>query len=373
MRALIVSLGDWQGPARLPKSLKGAGWEVATFCRKGYAAAKTRFVDHFFFVNPRGEIEIMRDLIQAIKTWQPTVILPGMETATTALAEIWRLHSLGKMQVDDDVIAAIRRSIIDPSAHHFLYSKIDLLEAMAQRGVKIPPQRELHTFGDADAFVQEHGYPVIVKPDWGYAGSGIAICYDEEKLLTALQKRLKPGSNQRWCIQRYMEMMTALCPFAAKDGKYLTGSCLFRMETNPHPTGSSTVVRVVKNEQMTFGVKTLIELTGYNGVGAVQFMVEDEGKGEAAMIETNFRMGVSTHLGKRIGADVSQALYNAFAGLPIEPANVEEGLTIAFWPAEVLRKPDSEYLKGVVDYVEDDPELFAHFEKQIEDQLGARA
>lgn len=374
MRVLIVSLGDWQGPSRIPKALKAVGWEVATLCRKSYAAAKTRYVDQFFFVNPQGEMEVMRDIIQAVEAWKPTLIVPAMETAVSALLEIWRLYEHGKLPgLSTEAVEAIRRSIPDPAAQRYFYSKIDLLNTLAERGVRIPAQRELHTFGDADVFVQEHGYPVIIKPDYGYAGSGISICHDEEALLAALTKRLNPTSGQRWCIQRYIPTKSSMYQLAAKDGVLLAGYSLYRVETYPGVTGPSSVIRMVENPEMEHAARELAKLLGYNGFGSAQFMTEDEGLGKAYLIEGNLRLGVSMHLSSQFGPDLNKALFEAYSGQPVAPYPSNLGLTIALYPAEVFRDRNSEYMKGIVDYVEDDPELEAHFAQQIEEKLAALA
>lgn len=365
MRCLIVSIADWHGPARLPKALKRLDWEVGLLCRRYDAAAKTRFVDRLFLVNPRTEMGVMTDILNAIEVWQPDLIIPSMEPVVKALYDIWNLHAAGRLpDVSESTIAAIRRSIADPAKFSYFQSKIDLLNALEARGVRIPPMRELHHLGDAADFVEKHGYPVVVKPDVGAGGVGIAICETEEELLTALRERLRPGQTGRWCVQKYIRGKTANHHLAALDGRKLAGVSMLRMVVHPEPTGPSTVIKIIEDAEMDAAGERFADLVGYNGLGSTQFVV-DETTNEPYLIEANFRIGAFKHLGYLMGHDMCLALTQGLEGKPIEPGTLNEGLTVTLYPQEPLRDPDSEHLKGVVDWVEDDPDLAQHYRDAI--------
>lgn len=365
VRVLLISLGQWHGPARMPRTLKRHGFEVAMLCMPDNMAAKTRFVDRFFLVAPNDETVLVRDLANAIEAFRPDFIIPGLEPAVNALHEVWRISEAGQLpMLSEEARKAIRHSIFDPNQKRFFSSKIDLIEQMALLGVRTPAQRELHTLGDADMFVQEHGYPVVVKPDRGFAGTGIGFCRTEEELLEKLSQALKNG-DQRWCIQTLIEGQTSMVQFFAKDGKVLTAYCLARLETDPSPTGPTTVLKVIENPEMLNAATQLAKLMKYNGFGSAQFVIPEGDSGPAYMFEANMRIGVSMHLGEEFGVDLVRALKQSLGGAPPTQNPLKLGATIALYPQEPMRDGDSQYLKGIVDKPTDDPDLLAHFEDLI--------
>ncbi|MBC8065082.1 MAG: hypothetical protein H7Y17_09650 [Chlorobia bacterium] len=367
MRALLISYGQWHGPARLPRALKRFGFEVGLVCHPDNLAAKTRFVDRYFFGKPKDESEVLRDLVQAIEAYRPDVVIPGLEPAVVALLTLLKMKDDGLLpQLSEDSVKSIRRSIFDPALQRYFHSKIDLIDEMAKRGVRTPPQRELHTLGDADAFVTEHGFPVVLKPDAGYGGSDIAFCGDEESLVNEVSERLRSGTRRRWSIQRLIDGPTAMVQFYAVKGDVKVAYSLLRVKTNPEGTGLATVVQLIKNEEMEFAARILAELMNYNGFGSIQFALPQGSGGEAYMFEANMRPGVSMHLGEMFGDDLCRALYQHHSNSPYIQSEPRIGTTVALYPQELIRDPNSEFLQGIVDSPDDDPGLLEHFQGLIE-------
>ncbi|MBN9501115.1 MAG: hypothetical protein BGO01_02895 [Armatimonadetes bacterium 55-13] len=374
MRGLIIALADWQGPARLPVALKRNGWDVATVTRRGFAASKSKHIDRLFFVDPHSELETMRDILNAVEAWSPDFIFSGSDNATYALHEIWNLFQLGRLpQASERSIAVIRQSISDPLKPHLLDSKYLLLNELDALGVRIPPQIEVICLGDAESFVAEQGYPVIIKPDTGWAGAGIAVCHTEDQLLSALHSRLKPGNRERWCLQKYIQGRPANHHVAALDGEYKAGISFDRMVVHPAPLGPSTVVRSINHPEMAAATYKLTQLCGLNGIASVQFMVEEEGTGPAYFIEINFRLGTFMHLGSYFGLDVVKALTQSLAKQVIDPGVEELNKIAVLYPQETMRDLNSEYLqKYYIDRPTDDPELDRHFEAMLDKKWGLR-
>lgn len=365
MRVLIVSQWMWQGPARFPRALKNAGWEVAALCRKGEWISYTRFVDRFFFTDTSDEYAIIRTLHEAISQWRPDLILPGTDLMVETLQKYRDLVEMGQLELDDAMTAVVNNSTFPPGAFRYVLSKIDLLNELAERGIRIAPQRELATMGDADIFVTEHGYPVLLKPDQGFAGSGIEICHSEEELIEALNRIMFGPERVRYCIQKYLGNLTAQIEFVAKEGKLLAWNCAFRVKTFPGEMGQTSVARVVKSLEMLDAAKEISSLLGYNGVGVAQFVVSDESCQEAFLIELNPRFSSFVHLWNLLGTDIAKVLKAAWAGdrVAIEPPRV--GVTIALWPQEAMRDPQSEYMTGLRDKVDDDPELLNALQSSV--------
>jgi biotin carboxylase len=365
MRVLVVSQLNWLGPARIPRALKLSGCEVGMVCPHGNLAESTSFVDRYFFYQSNSHEGWTADLARAIESFRPHLILPGMETVVYYLHQIWHAASAGQIEnFSDEAAAAVRRSIFDPEKMSLFESKIELTHVLASQGVLIPPTKELLTILDAEAFVSEQGYPVIIKPAFGSGGVGAVVCRNEEELLEAMDARLRKSSGPKWMIQKFISGRTAMEQFAAGDGKILCRYSLDRLLVDPHPMGPSTVVRLTQNAEMEAAAHTFAELMGYNGLGSMQFAISDE-DGKAYFYEANMRMGVSKHLGHVFGPDLAKALFEYGHGRKYVPERSNLGVTIALYPQEAIRDPQSPYLVDLSDKPADDPSLLAALEAHV--------
>lgn len=365
MKALILAQWTWHGPTRFARTLKKVGFEVAAVCGRQDLLAKTDFVDRYFYANTHEEAEVLKTFDTALRTFRPDIILPASDNLVRSL-QLYRRHvEAGKVELDDELKAALMASTFPLETEKYLYEKIDLLNILQERGVRIPPQRELFTMGDADVFVQEHGYPVILKPNIGFAASGIRICHDEDALIEALQSMVFGRRLDRYCIQKYLGNQTAGIHYVAKDGEVVAWNMALRLRTHPGETGQISAARVIDNPEMLETVREICRIVGYNGMGAPQFVVEDEGRGRAWLMELNPRMGTYVHLWQQIGTDLALALREAWNGRAVEQQPVQEGLTIALYPQETLRDPESELLQGMHDVPEDDAKLMAEYQAMV--------
>lgn len=369
MKVLILAQWSWHGPARMPKVLKKAGCEVATICKKGDWASMSSFVDRFFYVDTAEEKSILTAFDRALREWRPDVVLPGSDNMVRTVLQYRSAVLNNAFPLDDDLKAVLARSLCDPTKESFMRGKLNFLNGLAERGIPTPPERELITFGDADMFVQEHGYPVVIKPDEGFAGIGVTICSDEEALLAELNKILLLSNQKKRCaIQRYMGDKTATIHFAALDGKLLAANSIRRLRTYPGDKGPTSVARIVDSPAMREAAVAACEMVGYNGLGSVQFMVEDEECQIAYPMELNSRMSPFMHLGGLMGNNLGEIMIKAWRGERFSVQPPRTGLTVALYPHEVLRDKDSEFLQGLRDNADDDPNLAAEFQRLINER-----
>ncbi|MBC8063280.1 MAG: ATP-grasp domain-containing protein [Chlorobia bacterium] len=364
MRVLLVSQWKWHGPARFPKALKEAGFEVAAVCGKGEWIANTRYVDKFYLAPTWEERPFLEFLIVAIESWHPDLILFATDNMVLAGQELRRLVESNQAKLSSRMVETLRSSTFDPAHEGLLHSKFDLLEALKERGVRIPAQRELNTLSDADSFVQEHGYPVLLKPDFGFAGSGIMFCHTEEELLKNLNKVLFGKNRQRYAIQKYLGNKTALIEFVAKDGKVLCHQSAQRMHTHPGETGPVTVLRTVESTEMLKAAEAMCDLLRYNGIGVPQFVVEDDSCESALLLELNPRMSHFPHVWAKYGNNFAETLRKGWSGESVVQNPPRLGETIALWPQEAIRDPESSYLANA-DFVTDDPGLRAIYDGEV--------
>ncbi len=364
MRVLLLAQWQWHGPARIPKALRQVGCEVIVICQKGDWASKSSFVDRFHFVDTNNESGILAALDEEVRDHRPDLILPGTDNMVSTLATYSRANESGKFALDEHMRRVVVNSMPRLDKQRYVLGKIDLLNKLGELGASVAPQQELATLGDADAFVQEHGYPVVLKPDVGFAAQGIKFCHNESELLAELDLILRKNLN-RYAIQKHLGRKTALIEFVAKDGKILAANSVYRLHTHPGDTGPTSVAQVVKGVEMRRTAEILCEFLGYNGFGVAQFMVEDESCEKAWLIELNPRMSSFVHLWKLLGTDLVAILVKAWQDqrFTIEP--VKTGLTVALYPQEALRDQHSPYLQGLRDSVDGEPELLKVYQDLI--------
>lgn len=366
MKALILSKGNYQGPARFPFALKNAGFEVASLSEKTNLIAKSDFVDRAFFDEMEDEAGILATLETAIASFRPDILLPGSDGLAFLLQMLRKRIAGGLSKLDPEMGQMVRNCTFEENSERLLFNKIDLLQILDSHGVLVPPQRELATLGDAGDFIEAHGYPVILKPNAGSGSSGVHICADEDALFQVLPDILANRGRGRYCIQRYLGNQTGVVHFVAKEGVMVAWNMAFRVATHPGETGQTSATRVIDNPQMLETARKICELTKYSGMGAPQFVLENEGNGRAWLMEMNPRMGTYVHLWQRIGSDLAAAMAHAWQGRPFTLAPVQHGLTVALFPQELRRDRNSPHLQGMHDLPIEDSGLMNAYRTQLE-------
>jgi len=118
------------------------------------------------------------------------------------------------------------------------------------------------------------------------------------------------------------------------------------------------VVRLIDNAEISRAVETAVRKLGLSGMCGFDFMIESS-TGSAYLIEINPRATQVGHITLGAGRDLPGALYAAVSGQSVRPAPaVTENRTIALFPHEWARDPQSEFLRtGYHDVPWDKPEL----------------
>ena len=370
MRILILAQWNWHGPARLPWALKKAGAEVALICRKGDLASMSSHVDRMVFADTSQEQAILDALHRTMVEWKPAIVLPGTDNMVGTLGKYRLLVNQGALTLSPELAEVIDNSLVRADREKYVAGKIDLLNELAARGVSIAPQQEIATFGDAGSFVEAHGYPVLLKPDRGFAGQGIRRCDNEGELLAALEQMLAKSPG-RFAIQKHLGDQTAQIEFVSRDGRLLASNCIYRLRTYPEIVGVTSVGRIVKGDTMRRAAESMCEFLGYNGFGVAQFMVQSEDCEPAHLIELNPRMSSFPHFWRIVGTDLAGALIAGWTGRKSTIVPPKVGLTFALYPQEAMRDQNSEFLGGLRDQVEDDPTMGATYDRAVEQRRSA--
>lgn len=376
---LLIALEEsWLGISRLPAGLKKAGFEVVAFCIPGSYLSQTRYIDRHIFwdKHQRGaRLRAARAIVQAIKSLQPTLVIPGDEEAVMLLHKIYALAS--RFSLTGRTRETLARSLTDPQALSAVLMKDAFSEFAARCGVRVPKNEVVPTADAAIAIAQDWGYPVVLKQSLGYAGGNVLICHDDGELRRAFESfqpkviaptgwkgRLKgkllgasSTLDDRVSIQQFIQGPTALFSFAADRGTLLRYVAAIQVRCHPPKTGPSCVVRTMASAEMERFARSMAKALNFSGFGGFDFILDDA-TGQAYALECQPRPVYLTNVGALCGANLPEALFAQLTGTDPGPQPAIAETTVALFPNEYNRDPNSEYLtSGLHDIPWDDPDL----------------
>lgn len=361
----------WLGTARMPRALARAGFDVYLLAPQNSLASKSRYVTTTWFLPDAAmPMEWLMALLGAVDACSPRLLIPGDEMTIRLLFAL----VLEPMPGFDPALHArlatlVRDSLGDP---HFYQTSIDktLLPAAAEAlGVRMPPFVVVGDVREAQMFAGRHGYPVVLKRRFGFAGHGVAIVSDPEELIHQAYALLRPdqldlGSNAapRLLVQAFVKGRHLAQALVAERGAALGNFAWERYQSTEDVAGQTSVVRFVDSPETKASAEALSRAFGMSGFLNLQYIVEAETQ-QAYLLEINRRIVTHMHMGERVGADLALALNRHMNGAvevhDAVPANAVGSLVTVF-PREVRRDPHSRYLRECpVDAPWDDPALFA--------------
>jgi predicted ATP-grasp superfamily ATP-dependent carboligase len=163
--------------------------------------------------------------------------------------------------------------------------------------------------------------------------------------------------------------------FVAAEGKILRSVSIIKTRQFPTETGPSSVIQTVESPEICDFARKIIAETGYNGFGAIEFILENETNKPYA-IEFNARPVPICHLGKYLGADLCKALseYLQTDNYSEEQVQVIRNVTVALFPNEYRRDPSSPYLRECYhDVPINEPELMKALHGKYYEQFATEA
>jgi len=359
MRILIFATEtDWLGPARMPEALSRAGFEVGVLCLPGCPIAHTSFVSRRWLVRESvTTIAGTHNIIQhVINEWQPERILPGDDKAAHVL------HNMLATRTDPKRVSPLRtlllNSLGDPARYTEMTLKSALMKAAAACGVDMPPALVSPNRDEAAVFAREHGFPLLLKPDFGAGGTGILFCHTENELHENLSSALA-GKRAEFTLQKFIKGQAAGVASSALRGRQLAALAYAHLN-KARETGPSSVTRRLDRPDMIEATSRLIAYFGYNGFAGIDFMIEEKTE-KAYLLEFNPRAAPMASRAHLMGVDTAGAYMAALTNK--EPPSVEPVTdTIALFPQEWNRDPQSPFLRTAWhDVPWNDPPLLKYF------------
>ena len=359
-RALLFLLsGDWKGISRLPEALLQAGFQVATLSPVGSFLSQTQYANRHVVMPANANV--LQFLLGVILDAQPDIIIPGCEAAVEFLSAV----ELAFREAEHDAgivyaITLIRRSLGGSDHYSVTTSKHSLLQKARDIGVLVPAQVPVFMLQDALLFASVHGYPVVLKTEYGYSGHGVRICRDADEVAAALDA-LTEGWRMRdetgtanlvqappnIAVQQFIAGTPAMQSISAMSGCVLEHITVIKEHCFPAHTGPSSVVRFIEHEGIGAAMTTLVAALQYSGFGSADFIIDTVSQ-QAYLLELNARPCPISHIGRLVDRDIARALCCHLKGesyIRENKANLPE--RVALFPQEWLRDAQSPWLTQI--------------------------
>ncbi|HEV7412524.1 MAG TPA: ATP-grasp domain-containing protein [Casimicrobiaceae bacterium] len=354
---LVASSSNWIGPARMPKALADAGFDVHLLAPPDSLIAESRFlVDSHRLPADATVLQWVEALAAAVDATSPRILFPCDDLSFRLLRLLAILPPPGvPASMHLRLSALVRSSLGDPRYYQASIDKTLLPEAALALGVRVPRSTVCAGLAAAEAFALEHGFPVVLKRRHSSFGGGVAICASYSELATAFAALIAAdqaddlGNEVRGhlLVQEFIAGSIEYYAIAAWRGTLLVGYAASRVVGNPEPKGPATVTRYHRSPAMREFARRLVEGFGMSGLLGLECVLAN-GSGELYLIEINRRIVPGTHRGRELGVDQCAALHAALDGLP-NPTRTdleagEEVVRVSF-PQEWLRDPQSRWLR----------------------------
>lgn len=358
-------------------ALANAGFRVEAVCPAGHPVGQTYAASRLYSYEGLAPV---RSLAQAIAVSKPDLVVPGDDLATAHLHELY--HRREFYSSDAATLGSlIERSLGSFESFPIVRSRAAFMELVLEAGIRAPQTAVVKTERDVNDWVERAGLPCVLKADGTSGGEGIRMARTAAEAQRAFRKLQSPPLFVRALKRALVDQdRTLLWPsllrqlstvnaqaFVAGHEATSTVACWqgtvlaslhFEVLRKSNAAGHATVVRLIENSEMAIAVEKIVRRLGLSGLCGFDFMLETS-TGNGFLIEINPRSTQVGHLTLGPGRDLPAALYGAVTGhsAGVAPA-VTENNTIALFPHEWARDPQSEFLRtGYHDVPWETPQL----------------
>jgi hypothetical protein len=371
-KVLLLMTCCWVPPARFALVLLREGCDVDAVCPPSHVIRKVKGVGHAYTYNG-----FQSSLRNAILESRPDFIIPCDDYGTSNLYKIWQEES---SHGDPQKLAAlIARSLGNPDNCHLVTERGRFLDVAKHLGILIPKTDTLPSATDVKNWLRSQSFPAYVKADGTSGGVGVRrvenaeaaqqaaldlarppgmlrtfkrfVVDQDRRLLMPFLKRVHPSLS----LQEFIEGNEANAALACWQGE-LIGCICFEVIERTEALGPAAVLRVIRHPQMEEAAAKLVSHLQLTGLYGLDFILSSTG--DAYLLEMNARATQTCHLVLGDGRSPIPALAARLAGHDTPAITVTELNTIALFPAEWIRDPQSTYLDNAYhDVPWESPEL----------------
>jgi biotin carboxylase len=374
---LIATTSRWFPTARLAMALASAGCRVDAVCPPGHPLVKMSSVHQ---VHTYRGLMPLQSFADAIAATEPDFIAPGDDLAT---AHLHRLHDQERQRGEAGraICALIERSLGARESFPVVYARSTFMNVARESGIRAPRTEVIANIADLKKWAAQVGFPTVLKADGTSGGDGVRVVHTLEEaerafrtlqappLLARAVKRALVNQDRTlvWpSLLRHRSVVNAQVFVAGREATStvacwqgnVLASLHFEVINKRDSAGPSSVVRLTENAEMSAAAEKMVHRLKLSGLHGFDFMLEAH-TGNAYLIEINPRSTQVGHLALGPGRDLPAALYSALSGQAVHAApRITENDTIALFPQEWMRDPESEFLQsGYHDVPWEEPEL----------------
>ncbi len=368
---LMVAANWWPLAARLAIALLQNGCRVSAVCPVGHFLTYVSGIDQ---VHHYARIFSLASLRRALIETTPDVIVPCDDGVVT------QLHVLHRHE--PSLRDLIERSLGPSQSYPIVSSRHGLLSTAMELGIRVPRTCRVERAEDLVTWHRDVATVGILKVDGESGGKGVRISPSLDESLAAWQElRVGCGSAAAWkrleidrdplalwmsknqaerevAVQAFITGRPANSMLACRGGEVLAMVSV-AVVASDSPTGAATIIRRIKNDQMTNAAELLarrLQLTGFYGL---DFMIES-GTETPFLIEMNPRCTQLGHLEWTDQCSLAGIFSTALRGEPRpQPLHPIRAETIVLFPqARAAAATYSAYIeKSYHDVPWDEPRL----------------
>lgn len=375
----------WIGISRLPFALQNEGFKVIALCPKGSYLAKTQYVDKKYVFSNR--VQFRNLFLKALRKDTIDLVIPGGDLAASYFGQImgtrFLLPFLSKKNKQ-----LLEKSCGAPQALTTLGNKSKLQQLAAENNIQSPQNMLLDSSEQAMSESQNRTFPLVLKSDYGVAGSGVRICENAEDLQKSYREidqgaKSKKPLNQvkNWIkrqlllpvfireqgvsMQNYIQGTPCMHGVYAYEGEVLSSVTVLKVACYPNETSPSSAVKTIQHPQIKKDVSRLVDLTGLSGFASFDFIVDDNN--EAYILECNPRPTPIAHISHLLGGNLCAMVHKHLGGnTGKSPYPEVEHSLIALFPNELKRDKESINIKnGFHDIPFADKGLMGKFDEEL--------
>lgn len=213
-------------------------------------------------------------------------------------------------------------------------SKVESRRIMGKAGVPMVPgtKEPIDSADEVRNFASEHGYPVAVKASAGGGGKGFAVAEDEEGAATAFERASREGvayfgdgsvyTEKYLAGPRHVEIQVVRDKHGSVVHLGERDCSIQRRHQKLLEESPSPAIDPAMREAMGEAAIGAAEAVGYDNVGTVEFLVQDD---EFYFLEMNTRVQVEHPVTEEVtGIDIVQTGVRVAAGeeLPLTQEDV---------------------------------------------------
>jgi glutathione synthase/RimK-type ligase-like ATP-grasp enzyme len=338
---IVNGWGDWAGVLRLPSLLRRAGADVALFAEAGSKVRMSRFIDDHVEAPAEANafVAALRDhFAQAPERYEWLIL--GNEPTLDAVARCgspdWTRGFFPVDPADEQAIARIT-------------CKAAFAKACDAAGVPVPMSCAASSLDELRSAAGAIGYPMIIKPNRGWAGDGVRKVRDETELITAYGQ---VRDLQPFIAQRFLDGKVGSTQMLLDHGVPVCWSSSLKRQCWPEPFGPGCVREMCDDPQIEPILRAVGGVTGFHGLCGIDWIrrADDE---RIVVLEFNPRPTPAFEAARFAGVDFARSIAAMLSGQrdvqrPVAAAASAKPVCVYMFPQHPKRCLMTRDLRGLL-------------------------